>query len=276
MGKGPKRTRVVIIGAAGRDFHDFNVVFKKDPRYEVMAFTQAMGQNMAWKKEDIGPNGFKDRNYPPSLAGRRYPKGVPIWPEDLLEEVIEKYQVDLGVLSYSDLPPEKVRDLEIRCNTAGADFTLLAPEHTMIESKKPVIAVVATRTGAGKSTISRAVVRALKRHGKKVVAIRHPMPYGDLAKQKVQRFARYRDLKRHECTLEEREEYEPHIDAGNIVYAGVDYGAILKRAEKDLHKYKKGLDKDYKKGNISREEAIAKVQEKEIELGLAPPPEALE
>ena len=113
MGKGPKRTRVVIIGAAGRDFHDFNVVFKKDPRYEVMAFTQAMGQNMAWKKEDIGPNGFKDRNYPPSLAGRRYPKGVPIWPEDLLEEVIEKYQVDLGVLSYSDLPPEKVRDLAL-------------------------------------------------------------------------------------------------------------------------------------------------------------------
>jgi predicted GTPase len=233
MAKRPKGTRVVILGAAGRDFHDFNVVFRGNPRFEVVAFTQAMGQNMAWKKDDIGPDGFKDRRYPPSLAGRRYPGGIPIWPEDLLEEVIERYDAEMAVLSYSDLPPEKVRDLEVRCNTSGVDFMLLAPGHTMIRSNKPVIAVVASRTGAGKSTISRAVVRALKRHGKKVVAVRHPMPYGDLAKQRVQRFRTHRDLKRHECTLEEREEYEPHIDAGNVVYAGVDYEAILKRAEKE-------------------------------------------
>lgn len=228
-----KRTRVVIIGAAGRDFHDFNVVFKKNNKYEVVAFTQAMGQNMAWKKDDIGPNGFKDRRYPPTLSGRRYPNGIPIWPEDLLEEVIAKYDADVCVLSYSDLPPEGVRQLEIRCQSAGADFMLLSPERTMIGSNKPVISVVASRTGAGKSTISRAVVRALKKHGMRVVAVRHPMPYGDLAKQKVQRFKTYRDLDKHECTLEEREEYEPHVDAGNIVYAGVDYGAILKRAEKE-------------------------------------------
>ena len=233
MAKGAKRTKVVIIGAAGRDFHDFNVVFKKDPRIEVVAFTQAMGQNMAWSKDDIGPNGFKDRQYPPSLSGRRYPKGIPIWPEDLLEDAIKKYDADMCVLSYSDLPPEKVRSLELRCASNGADFKILAPGHTMIKSTKPVIAVVASRTGAGKSTISRSVVRALKRHGKKVVAVRHPMPYGDLAKQKVERFATYRDLDRYETTLEEREEYEPHIDAGNVVYAGVDYEAILRRAEKE-------------------------------------------
>jgi len=227
------RTRVVIIGAAGRDFHDFNVVFKKDPRVEVVAFTQAMGQNMAWSKDDIGPNGFKDRNYPPSLAGHRYPDGIPIWPEDLLEEVIAKYKADICILSYSDLPPEKVRSLEIRCASSGADFRIMAPGRTMVASTKPVIAVVASRTGAGKSTIARSVVRALKRHGKKVVAVRHPMPYGDLAKQKVERFATYKDLARYKTTLEEREEYEPHIDAGNIVYAGVDYEAILRRAEKE-------------------------------------------
>jgi len=233
MANGAKRTRVLIIGAAGRDFHDFNVMFKKDPRVEVVAFTQAMGQNMAWSKDDIGPDGFKDRKYPPSLSGRRYPNGIPIWPEDMLEDAIVKYNVDICVLSYSDLPPEKVRSLEIRCASFGADFRIMAPEHTMLRSTKPVIAVVASRTGAGKSTISRSVVRALKRHGRKVVAVRHPMPYGDLARQKVERFANYRDLAKYETTLEEREEYEPHIDAGNIIYAGVDYEAILRRAERE-------------------------------------------
>ncbi len=215
------RIKVIIVGAAGRDFHDFNTFWGKDPRYQVVAFTAA-------QIPDI-----HGRTYPRVLAGKRYPRGIPIEPEEKLAELIEKYDVDQVAMAYSDLPYEQVMHKAALANAAGADFRILGPRYTMIESKKPVIAVCAVRTGCGKSQTSRAVTEVLKSMGKRVAAIRHPMPYGDLTKQICQRFAKLEDLDLHDCTIEEREEYEPHIQAGNIVFAGVDYGKILKAAEKE-------------------------------------------
>jgi predicted GTPase len=216
-----ERKRVVIMGAAGRDFHNFNVFFRDNEEYEVVAFTATQIPNI------------DDRTYPAVLAGSLYPEGIPIDPEDELESIIEGKGVDMVVFSYSDLPHETVMHLASRTVAAGASFMLLGHRQTALGSKKPVIAVCAARTGSGKSQTTRAVASILKEMGKRVAVIRHPMPYGDLAKQAVQRFDTYADLDLHETTIEEREEYEPHIDAGNLVFAGVDYGAILREAEKD-------------------------------------------
>ncbi|HQM42099.1 MAG TPA: GTP-binding protein, partial [Candidatus Fermentibacter daniensis] len=215
------KTRVLILGAAGRDFHNFNTVYRDNADYEVVAFT-------ATQIPDID-----DRKYPAQLAGSLYPEGIPIVPEDELESLIAEKSIDLCVLAYSDLSDNTVMALASRCNAAGADFTMLGVKRTMIASTKPVIAVTAVRTGCGKSQTTRKVAEVLKAAGKKVVAIRHPMPYGDLVAQKVQRFATIEDLKKHKCTIEEMEEYEPHIARGVIVYAGVDYEAILREAEKE-------------------------------------------
>jgi predicted GTPase len=212
-------SRVLILGAAGRDFHDFNTVFRSDHTSEVVAFTAQQIPHIA------------DRHYPAELAGPRYPSGIPIHPEDQLEEVIATLRVDTCVLSYSDLSHEQVMHLASRALAAGADFRLLAPRRTMLQSNRPVVAVCAARTGAGKSQTSRAIVRLLRAAGKRVAVLRHPMPYGDLRKQRVQRFADAEDLRAHGVTIEEREEYEPHLAAGSIVFAGVDYQAILQRAE---------------------------------------------
>jgi len=216
-----KKTKVIIIGAAGRDFHDFNVYFKDNPNYQVVAFTAA-------QIPDI-----EGRLYPPELSGKLYPKGIPIHAESELTELIKKHKIDQAFLAYSDLPYQKVMNLASEALSAGADFRLLNPHLTMIKSKKPVVAICAVRTGCGKSQASRKVVDFFRQKGVKVVAVRHPMPYGDLAKQAVQRFAEYSDLDKHECTIEEREEYEPYIERGLVIYAGVDYGAILKEAEKE-------------------------------------------
>jgi len=213
--------RVLILGAAGRDFHNFNTFFRGNPRYEVVGFTATQIP------------GIDDRRYPAVLAGEQYPEGIPIEPEDDMERIIKERAVDQVVFAYSDVPFSWVMHLAARANAAGADFRLMGTRETMIKSNKPVIAVVAVRTGCGKSQTSRYVADKLKAAGKKVVAIRHPMPYGDLAKQAVQRFANYDDLAMHDCTIEEREEYEVHIEQGTIVYAGVDYGAILEQAEKE-------------------------------------------
>ena len=215
------RIKVIIVGAAGRDFHDFNVYWKKSARHEVVAFTAAQIPDIAGRK------------YPPELCGKKYPRGIPIEPEEKLVELIKKHKVDLAAMAYSDLPHEQVMHKAAMVNAAGADFIMLGHNNTMIESKKPVIAVCAVRTGCGKSQTSRAITEILKSMGKRVAAIRHPMPYGDLNKQACQRFAKLEDLDIHDCTIEEREEYEPHIAAGNIVFAGVDYGRILKAAEKE-------------------------------------------
>ena len=215
------RTRTLILGAAGRDFHNFNVVYRDDERFEVVGFT-------ATQIPDID-----DRKYPAELAGDLYPDGIPIMPEEKLEELIDELRVELCVMSYSDLSDNTVMELAARVNAAGADFSMLGVEKTMIKSNKPVIAVCAVRTGCGKSQTTRRVAEILQAAGKKVVAIRHPMPYGDLVKQRVQRFAELSDLKKHDCTIEEMEEYEPHINRGTVVYAGVDYGAILAEAEKE-------------------------------------------
>jgi len=215
------RKKVLIMGAAGRDFHNFNVVYRDNEDYEVVAFT-------ATQIPDID-----GRIYPPSLAGSLYPNGIPIHDESELVELIKKHDVDEVVFSYSDVPYPVVMNKSAIVNAHGADFILLDAERTMIKSKVPIIAICAVRTGCGKSQTTRRVIEVLKAKGKKVVAIRHPMPYGDLAKQAVQRFADYSDLDKHECTIEEREEYEPHIDKGIVVYAGVDYGAILAEAEKE-------------------------------------------
>ncbi len=215
------KTRVLILGAAGRDFHNFNTVYRDNADYEVVAFT-------ATQIPDID-----DRKYPAQLAGSLYPDGIPIVPEDELESLIAEKSIDLCVLAYSDLSDNTVMALASRCNAAGADFTMLGVKRTMIASTKPVIAVTAVRTGCGKSQTTRKVAEVLKAAGRKVVAIRHPMPYGDLVAQKVQRFATIEDLKKHKCTIEEMEEYEPHIARGVIVYAGVDYEAILREAEKE-------------------------------------------
>ena len=215
------KKRVVIMGAAGRDFHNFNVYFRDNEDYEVVAFT-------ATQIPDI-----EGRVYPPELAGRLYPNGIPILPEEDLPKIIKEHKVDEVILAYSDLPFTYVMERASIVLAAGAEFKLMGPESTMIKAKKPVIAVGAIRTGCGKSQTTRRVLDILRAMGKKVVSIRHPMPYGDLVKQKVQRFATYEDLDRHECTIEEREEYEPHIDRNSIIYAGVDYGAILEEVYKD-------------------------------------------
>jgi predicted GTPase len=212
--------KVIIMGAAGRDFHDFNVYWRDDPGYEVVCFT-------ATQIPDI-----EGRTYPPKLSGPRYPNGIPIRAEEQLPDLIKEHDIDLCVLAYSDLPHETVMHKASLVMACGADFQLLGHRATMLESRKPVIAVCAVRTGCGKSQTSRAVARILKSLGKRVAAVRHPMPYGDLTKQICQRFATLEDLDLHDCTIEEREEYEPHIMAGNVVFAGIDYAKILSEAEK--------------------------------------------
>ncbi|MCK5310297.1 MAG: GTPase, partial [Thermoplasmata archaeon] len=202
------KKKVLIMGAAGRDFHNFNVVYRNNEDYEVVAFTAA-------QIPDID-----GRMYPPSLSGNLYPNGIPIHDESELVNLIKKHDVDEVIFSYSDVPYPVVMNKSAIVNAHGADFILLDAERTMIKSKVPIIAICAVRTGCGKSQTTRRVIEILKAKGKKVVAIRHPMPYGDLAKQAVQRFADYSDLDKHECTIEEREEYEPHIDKGIVVYAG--------------------------------------------------------
>jgi predicted GTPase len=213
--------RVVILGAAGRDFHNFNTVFRDSPDDLVVAFTATQIPNIA------------GRAYPASLAGPQYPQGIPIVPESELSSLIEREEIDVAVFAYSDLPHERVMHLASQCLAAGADFLLESAAHTMLASSVPVVAVTAVRTGAGKSQTTRYLSRLLRDLGKRVVAVRHPMPYGDLERQVCQRFAEYADLDRHECTIEEREEYEPHLDSGAIVYAGIDYAQILTAAEEE-------------------------------------------
>ncbi|MBN2409612.1 MAG: GTPase [Candidatus Aminicenantes bacterium] len=213
--------KVIIMGAAGRDFHNFNVYFRGNAAFRVVAFT-------ATQIPDI-----EGRKYPFALAGKLYPKGIPIFAEEDLFELIRRFKVDDVHFAYSDVSHEYVMNKASQVMAAGANFVLLGPDDTMIKSRKPVVSVCAVRTGSGKSQTSRKVALLLKEKGRRVAVIRHPMPYGDLVKQKVQRFAAYSDLDKHECTIEEREEYEPHIDKGIIVYAGVDYGAILRQAEKE-------------------------------------------
>ena len=212
-------SRVVIMGAAGRDFHDFNVVYRDDPTTEVVAFTATQIPGIA------------DRRYPVELAGARYPDGIPIVPEAELEALIRDRAVDTVVFAYSDVGHETVMHVASRVLAAGADFVFLGPNRTMLPSRLPVIAICATRTGAGKSQTSRRVADIVEELGHRPVLVRHPMPYGDLVRQRVQRFASYEDLDREEATIEEREEYEPHIVAGRAIYAGVDYAEILRRAE---------------------------------------------
>jgi len=215
------RRKVLIMGAAGRDFHNFNTYFRDNENFEVVAFT-------ATQIPDI-----EGRNYPPELAGKLYPEGIPILSESELVDIIKKNNIDEVYFSYSDVANQYIMERAALVMSAGASFHLLGPNETMLKSSKPVISVCAVRTGCGKSQTTRKVAEILKKMGKKIAVIRHPMPYGDLRKQIWQRFATYEDLDKYECTIEEREEYEPHIDRGNIVYAGVDYGEILKRAEQE-------------------------------------------
>jgi predicted GTPase len=215
------RIRVLIMGAAGRDFHNFNTFFRNNERYEVVAFTATQIPNI------------EGRVYPPELAGALYPKGIPIHPEEELVDLIHRHEIDQVIFAYSDVSHEYVMHKASQVLAAGADFRLLGANATMLKSDKPVITVCAVRTGSGKSQTTRYVCDLLQEIGHKVVAIRHPMPYGNLVSQKVQRFADYGDLDKHNCTIEEREEYEPHIDRGVVVYAGVDYEAILREAEKE-------------------------------------------
>lgn len=214
-------TRVVIMGAAGRDFHDFNVVYRGDPTYQVVAFTATQIPGIA------------GRIYPAELAGALYPEGIPIVPESELERIVRVESVDLVVFAYSDVSHATVMHAASRAMAAGADFALLGPRRTMLPASRPVIAVCATRTGAGKSQTTRHVAALLAEHGLEPVVVRHPMPYGDLVAQRVQRYATHDDLARYDTTIEEREEYEPHLDAGRIVYAGVDYAAILNDADEE-------------------------------------------
>lgn len=216
-----KRRRIIIMGAAGRDFHNFNVFYRDNNAYEVMAFT-------ATQIPDI-----EKRSYPPVLAGKLYPRGVPIYPERELPKLIKKFNVDEVIFSYSDVSHEYVMQKAAVALSNGADFRLLGPESTMLKSKKPVISVCATRTGAGKSPTTRKICRILKSMGRRVVVIRHPMPYGVLKEKIVERYEDYSDLDKYKCTIEEREEYEPLIDNGIVVYAGVDYEKILRAAEKE-------------------------------------------
>ena len=215
------KKNVIIIGAAGRDFHNFNTCFRDNANYNVIAFTAAQIPDIDGRK------------YPAELAGHLYPDGIPIYAEDDLVSLIKQAQVDDCVFSYSDVTYQKVMSMSALVNAAGANFVLLGPAATMIESHKPMIAVGAVRTGCGKSQTSRKIIKYLMGKGLKVVAVRHPMPYGNLVKQKVQRFATVEDLAKHACTIEEMEEYEPHVVRGNVIYAGVDYEAILRAAEND-------------------------------------------
>lgn len=213
------RTRVLIMGAAGRDFHNFNVYFRNNQHYEVVAFTATQIP------------GIDGRSYPAELAGSLYPRGIPIYDEADLIALVRDQQIDQVVFAYSDISEEYVMHKASRVIAAGADFRLLGARSTQIKSRKPIVSVCAVRTGSGKSQTSRYVTRALQALGKRVVAVRHPMPYGNLIAQSVQRFAHYDDLDEYNCTIEEREEYEPYIDQGMVIYAGVDYGAILHKAE---------------------------------------------
>jgi len=216
-----QKTKIVVMGAAGRDFHNFNVYFRNNSQYEVVAFTATQIP------------GIEGRIYPPELAGKNYPNGIPIHPEEKLAELIKKYEVDQVIFAYSDVSHEYVMHKASIALASGADFRLMGPKTTMLRAKVPVISIGAVRTGSGKSQTSRQIAKILRNKGLEVVAIRHPMPYGDLRKQIWQRFASYEDLDKHECTIEEREEYEPHIDNGIVVYAGVDYQKILDEAEKE-------------------------------------------
>ena len=213
--------QVIIMGAAGRDFHNFNVYFRDNKRYNVIAFT-------ATQIPDI-----EGRLYPASLAGELYPDGIPIYSDAKLAELIQEYKIDMVAFSYSDVPHVEVMHKASVVTANGADFTIIGAPYTMLESKNKVVSVCAVRTGCGKSQTSRKVLKILQDMGKKVVSVRHPMPYGDLTKQVVQRFAKYEDFETHECTIEEREEYEPVVDMGAVIYAGVDYGKILSEAEKE-------------------------------------------
>jgi predicted GTPase len=215
------RIRVLIMGAAGRDFHNFNTFFRDNEDYEIVAFTATQIPYI------------NDRKYPGELAGKLYPSGIPIRDESEMPELVKKHNVEQVVFAYSDVPYEYVMHKSAQVNALGADFRLMGPDYTMVKSTKPVIAVCAVRTGAGKSQTTRKIQTMLREAGKKVVSIRHPMPYGDLVKQRVQRYATIEDLKKHECTIEEMEEYEPHVVAGNVIYAGVDYEAIVREAEKE-------------------------------------------
>ncbi|NLI79343.1 MAG: GTPase [Candidatus Riflebacteria bacterium] len=213
--------KTIIMGAAGRDFHNFNLVYRDNPQYEVLAFTATQIPDIAGRK------------YPGKLAGKMYPKGIPIFAESDLLDLIKKHKVEEVVFSYSDVPHEYVMHHASRVVAAGAAFKMLGYQPTAIKAKVPVVSVCAVRTGSGKSQTTRRVVKQLKSLGLKVVSIRHPMPYGDLEKQICQRFAAYKDLDKHECTIEEREEYEPHIDMGAVIYSGVDYQVIGREAEKE-------------------------------------------
>jgi predicted GTPase len=216
-----ERIRLIIMGAAGRDFHNFNVALRGNEQYEVVAFTATQIPNI------------EGRVYPAALAGASYPKGIPIYPEAELETLIRDLKAAQVIFAYSDVSHEYVMHKASQVLAAGADFRLMGPQDTMLSSSKPVVAVSAVRTGSGKSQTTRRVCEILTQMGKRVVAVRHPMPYGDLAAQAVQRFADYADLDKHKCTIEEREEYEPHIDRGTVVYAGVDYEGILRQAEQE-------------------------------------------
>lgn len=209
------------MGAAGRDFHNFNVFFRNNHAYQVVCFT-------ATQIPDI-----EGRTYPPELAGPNYPQGIPIWPEEQLAEIVTREGIEQVVFAYSDVSHQYVMHKASLCLALGADFRLMGPATTMLKAQKPVVSVTAVRTGSGKSQTTRRVIALLREMGMKVVVIRHPMPYGNLVRQAVQRFASYADLDKHDCTIEEREEYEPHIDRGTVVYAGVDYERILRQAEQE-------------------------------------------
>ncbi|MBI1974302.1 MAG: GTPase [Candidatus Zambryskibacteria bacterium] len=216
-----KKRRILILGAAGRDFHNFNTVYKNNGSFEVVAFTASQIPGIAGRK------------YPASLSGKLYPSGIPIEDENNLENIIKEKDIDECVLSYSDLSYTYVMRLASRVLSSGATFSMLGAAQTMLESRKPVVAVTAVRTGCGKSQTTRRIVEILREAGKKVAVVRHPMPYSDLASQAVQRFSEIKDLEKHHCTIEEMEEYEPHLARGSVVFAGVDYGAVLEAAEKE-------------------------------------------
>ena len=216
-----KTKKILILGAAGRDFHNFNVVFRGDPEYNVVAFTANQIPGIA------------NRRYPTELAGPLYPAGIPIFEEKDVERLVKEHEIDAAVFSYSDISYPNLMHLASRVVASGADFWLLSSSRTQLKSSVPVISICAVRTGCGKSPVGRLVASELRRNGQKVVVVRHPMPYGDLAAQAVQRFAVMEDLDKHQCTIEEREEYEPHLREGTIVYAGVDYGRVLRQAEKE-------------------------------------------
>ena len=216
------KQRILIAGAAGRDFHDFNTIFRNNDAHEVVAFTATQIPNI------------ESRKYPPNLSGPLYPEGIPIYPENRIEQLIRTLEVDQVTFSYSDVSHEYVMHLASRVLAAGADFRLISPHQTMLKSSKPIVSVCAVRTGCGKSQTARRIVHVLQEMGyEKVIAVRHPMPYGHLAVQTVQRFATYEDMDKHDCTIEEREEYEPYVDMGAVIFAGVDYAAILEAAEQE-------------------------------------------